>query len=147
MTARSPRYLLDTNILLAYIRANQTARNVEATYGLTAGTSPADLPLISIVTEAETRALAIRLHWGAAKVAYLNQFLRRLETVPINSQALVDAYVQIEVYSLNIGRPLGSKNDLWIAATASVTSATLLTTDRDFDHLHPRFLTRDWIAP
>jgi len=28
------------------------------------------------------------------------------------------------------------KNDLWIAATAHVSNAILLTTDRDFDHLN-----------
>ena len=27
------------------------------------------------------------------------------------------------------------KNDLWIAATASITKTILLTTDNDFDHL------------
>jgi len=32
------------------------------------------------------------------------------------------------------------KNDLWIAATASVLEATLLTTDFDFDHLKGVFL-------
>ncbi len=32
------------------------------------------------------------------------------------------------------------KNDLWIAATASVLSATLLTTDNDFSHLQDYFL-------
>ena len=39
------------------------------------------------------------------------------------------------------------KNDVWIAATAAVTGATLLTTDRDFDRLTPQFLTRVWIDP
>lgn len=29
------------------------------------------------------------------------------------------------------------KNNLWIAACALATGATLLTTDKDFDHLHP----------
>ena len=33
------------------------------------------------------------------------------------------------------------KNDVWIAATASVLDATLLTTDNDFDHLNKEFLT------
>jgi tRNA(fMet)-specific endonuclease VapC len=33
------------------------------------------------------------------------------------------------------------KNDIWIAATASVLNAVLLTTDNDFDHLHDEFLT------
>jgi predicted nucleic acid-binding protein len=33
-----------------------------------------------------------------------------------------------------------SKNDLWMAATASVLDTTLLTTDNDFEHLHNEFL-------
>ncbi len=33
------------------------------------------------------------------------------------------------------------KNDLWIAATAFVYDAALITTDNDFDHLHSVFLT------
>jgi len=33
-----------------------------------------------------------------------------------------------------------SKNDLWIAATASVLNATLITTDKDFSHLENIFL-------
>jgi predicted nuclease of predicted toxin-antitoxin system len=32
------------------------------------------------------------------------------------------------------------QNDLWIAATAWVTKAALITTDSDFDHLHRVFL-------
>ena len=28
------------------------------------------------------------------------------------------------------------QNDIWIAATAHVSQATLLSTDRDFEHLH-----------
>ena len=31
------------------------------------------------------------------------------------------------------------KNDVWIAATAHVNGAILLTTDNDFDHLTPLF--------
>lgn len=35
------------------------------------------------------------------------------------------------------------KNDLWIAATAYVTGATLLTTDADFDHLPTELFARE----
>jgi tRNA(fMet)-specific endonuclease VapC len=31
-------------------------------------------------------------------------------------------------------------NDLWIAATASLLGASLMTTDADFDHLNDVFL-------
>ncbi len=39
------------------------------------------------------------------------------------------------------------KNDLWIAATANATGATLLTTDSDFDHLSPNFIDLIRIPP
>jgi tRNA(fMet)-specific endonuclease VapC len=45
-----------------------------------------------------------------------------------------------------MGTPVG-ENDTWIAATAHVTGARVLTTDTDFDSLDPTFLARDWIDP
>jgi tRNA(fMet)-specific endonuclease VapC len=33
------------------------------------------------------------------------------------------------------------KNDLWIASTANVTNATLLTIDSDFDHLDGKYIS------
>ena|GEM_PF-5103103 len=57
-------------------------------------------------------------------------------------------YAEIDAYSQGKlkERPLGTtprnmgKNDLWIAASASVLNLTLVTTDQDFDHLSPSFL-------
>lgn len=37
------------------------------------------------------------------------------------------------------------KNDLWIAATASAFGITLVTTDKDFDHLNGVFLEVKYI--
>lgn len=76
----------------------------------------------------------------------MNNFLGQLVIVPIAQSQLVSAYALISDYCRRNGAAL-SKNDLWIAATANVTRATLLTTDKDFDPLTPVFLDRDWIAP
>jgi len=92
------------------------------------------------------RALALRLSWGAAKVQRLNQLLSLFIIVPLPYRNIIDAYAQIDHYCVQNGLVVG-KNDLWIAATANVTGATLLTTDRDFDPLHGLFLQRDWIDP
>ena len=80
--------------------------------------------------------IAARNGWGAAKTRRLNTLLGYLMAVPIPYGAVMDCYVQIDDYSLANGRQMG-KNDLWIAATARATGATLLTTDRNFDHLAP----------
>ena len=59
-------------------------------------------------------------------------------------------YAEIDAFSLgkDKARPLRSgqtarvmgKNDLWIAATASVLNTVLLAIDNDFDHLSSVFL-------
>jgi predicted nucleic acid-binding protein len=38
------------------------------------------------------------------------------------------------------------KNDLWIAATALATKATLITTDKDFDHLQNIYFPVDFLT-
>jgi tRNA(fMet)-specific endonuclease VapC len=63
-----------------------------------------------------------------------------IETFDLSSYALIDTY------SRNMGINMG-KNDLWIAAAAHTTGATLVTTDRDFDHLHTKFIQRLWVPP
>jgi predicted nucleic acid-binding protein len=52
----------------------------------------------------------------------------------------------IDAYCESIGHRMG-KNDIWIAAAANVTGAMVVTTDKDFDHLQPDFLTVHWIDP
>jgi tRNA(fMet)-specific endonuclease VapC len=39
------------------------------------------------------------------------------------------------------------KNDLWIAATASLLNLKLVTTDGDFDHLDSSFLSLHKVLP
>ena len=53
----------------------------------------------------------------------------------------IDAFSQgkltnkkLKMSSRNMG-----KNDLWIAATASILNAKLITTDKDFDHLDKEY--------
>lgn len=136
-------YLLDTNILLAYVRQGLLFAWIEAQYALT---TSAPTPSISIVTQGEIHALALRLAWGAAKQQRVNQLLNLFVAVPLPFGGVIDAYARIDHYCVQNGLVVG-KNDLWIAATAHVTGATILTTDRDFDPLHGLFLRRDWVDP
>lgn len=69
-----------------------------------------------------------------------------LTIVPIPYKGILAAYVEIDDYSRRRGRVMG-KNDVWIAATAKVEQATILTTDRDFDHLHPHLIMQEYIDP
>lgn len=126
------KFVLDTNIILAYIRQSTTFQNAENLLRLTA--DDAQL-IVSVVTVGEIRVLAHRNGWGEKKIAQLNRFFEEtllVLDVNIGAPELINAYVEIDGFSN--GRSMG-KNDLWIAATAVVTDATLVTTDGDFDHL------------
>lgn len=61
-------------------------------------------------------------------------------------EAIYQAYEAIDTYSLANGRRMG-KNDIWIAATAKAAGIVLLTTDKDFDHLHPSIIKRNYLDP
>lgn len=126
-----------------YVRGSALALRVEAVHNLL---SSSDRPVISVVTEAEIRTLARELGWGEHRQQRMEDLLARFIAVPIPFANIIEAYVEISEFSRRTGRALG-KNDLWIAATARVTGATLLTTDRDFDHLDPTRLSRVWIDP
>lgn len=135
-------YLLDTNILVHYIRRDDLGQQIEAVYGLLV--TPI-VPLLSIVTEGEVRSLAIQWSWGAPRLQQLNFLLSLFSVVSLDYNGLISAYAVIDAHSKSIGHAMGT-NDVWIAATAHVTGARLLTTDHDFDHLIPGFLSCDILA-
>jgi tRNA(fMet)-specific endonuclease VapC len=139
-------YLLDTNIIVAYLRNNLTAEIIDKTY------SPLKKefkPSISVVTLGELKSLALKNNWGNRRIENLEELLEEIIIVDINAEDILQKYAEIDAFSqgrLNsrvsnfTARNMG-KNDLWIAATVSVLDAVLLTTDSDFDHLHEEFLS------
>ena len=141
------KFVLDTGIILGYVRGAGYAEYVEKNFG---PFSPPNIPLISVVSKGEIYSLAIQFGWGAKKLQALDELLRKLPLVDINDERIIREYANIDAYSLgrHAARPLPTgerarvmgKNDLWIAATSSVLKATLLTTDHDFDHLDGVFL-------
>jgi tRNA(fMet)-specific endonuclease VapC len=138
------RYLLDMSIVLSLIRANPLGRWLEATYRLS--DAPAN-SLVSVVTVGELMSFAYQAKgWAQAKRTRYESLLRELVWIDINDAAVLDAYAQIDGFSISTGRTM-SKNDVWIAACARVAAATLLTTDKDFDHLHGTWIDRIWIDP
>jgi tRNA(fMet)-specific endonuclease VapC len=83
---------------------------------------------------------------GPREIALLHALLLELVIVDINREPIIDHYVEIDHRSRSVGRKM-NQNDLWIAASAAATGATLLTTDRDFDHLDPSIVRSVWIDP
>jgi tRNA(fMet)-specific endonuclease VapC len=125
--------VLDTNILVYWLRGKAAGQTLRASYGL--GTRR-PRPVVPVVVKGEIRSLALRLGWGEAKLALLDALLGDLLTLDISSDEVLTAYAHIDAMSCARGRRMG-KNDLWIAAIALVLGAVILTTDADFDHLHP----------
>ena len=138
-------YLLDTNIILIYIRDLWTRDHIENKYDPFGNQNN---PIISVVTVGEIKSIARRNYWGKAKVSLLNEILNNLIITDINVEDLVEMYAEIDAFSqgkikekpLELSARNMGKNDLWIAATAAVTKSKLLTTDHDFDHLDETYL-------
>ena len=136
-------YFLDTNILVHLIRRDALGQYLINNYSLY---SLDPRPLISDVTEGELRSLAIQWKWGQQKREQMEFLLSYFWRIAINTPDVFEAYAAIDAFSESIGTSMG-KNDVWIAAAAQTLQALLLTTDKDFDHLHPIYLSRDWIDP
>ncbi len=136
-------YLLDTNIVVALIRGNPLGQRINAQYKLQHNLYRC---LVSVVSVGELIALGRAFGWGRQKLSKLRGLLEELVWIDINSWDILEAYGEIYDISNQSGRSMG-ENDIWIAATAKVTGAVLLTTDKDFDHLHGEHLTRIWIDP
>lgn len=132
-------YVLDTNIILLYLKDHPTKTLIEETYG---PFLPENNPIISIVTVAEIRSIAAKNNWGEKRIKIVEEFMNELIVVEIRFNDLINAYAEIDAFSQGKlkDRPLKvtarnmGKNDLWIAATAHVTQSKLITTDRDFEH-------------
>lgn len=124
-------YLLDTNVLVAIIRAGRLGQYIDTTYQPRKAKFK---PLVSIVSVGEIYSLARQFEWGAKKTSEITKLLDNLVVEDINAPEILSAYGEIDHASRIIGRKMG-KNDVWIAATCKVSGATLLTTDGDFDHL------------
>jgi tRNA(fMet)-specific endonuclease VapC len=137
------RVLYDTNILLQILRQSDSVERLQAHLG-----SNYLQEYISIVTVAEIRSLAIQFSWGQKNIQRMGEFLSAIPILDINSPDILDRYVEIDCYSKRKHPNLSSdfaaikmgKNDLWIAATASVYECGLLTMDKDFQHLNIKFV-------
>lgn len=136
-------YSPDTNILVHHARNSSLYQRIAAQFGLLSNNSK---PLLSVVALGEIKSLTEQLGWGNARKQRVDDFIAQCAIVQLNYPGLIEAYVAADVESRRVGRKMGD-NDLWIAATARVMGAILLTTDKDFDHLHPTFIVREWIDP
>lgn len=140
MVAASTSYVLDTGVALVLARGGALASRIAESFGLR---RVGVRPLLSIVSHGELRALAKRRAWGTDKQRALDKIISCCVTVEL-SGPVIDSYVDLLIAGLDAGAGIG-QNDLWIAATARAAKATLLTLDKDFDHLAGLWIDRHYI--
>lgn len=138
------RFLLDTNILLGFILEASWAVRARTEFDLSGQET---IVFTSIVCHGEMLALAEKRGWGRNKRDRLEEVLAEIPTLDIGKPAILAAYGLIDAWThgKTVASPRNhpppkpavpmSKNDLWIAATAHVSQAVLLSTDKDFTHL------------
>jgi len=138
-------YLLDTNIIVTYVRDTDVTRRLEDQLNLLTGGHNL---IVSVVSIGEIRSIAKQNNWGDKKITKLENIVSGFLITDINLETIIERYAEIDAYSQGklkgekvdfSSRNMG-KNDLWIAATASIFDLELITTDRDFEHLNPRYL-------
>ena len=141
------KFVLDTGILLHYIRESPLSHEIEKTHQLMSQDS---IPIIPVVVLGEMEGFMQRQSWGEKKITYLKKLLKKMPVIDIHGkdETLLKTYATLRNYSKNalpgkkLGRSIGiGQNDIWIASIAKVSGAELITTDSDFDHLNGEWLT------
>lgn len=141
------RYLvLDTCAVIHIIRQDKKGKDC---LNWINSLNPQPIQVISIVTKAELLSFSVIAGWQTNKTKFLDDFLKGVTYVDIlnTDKDLLDNYKLIDCYSKNKLPDLSGnykngshnnmgKNDIWIGATAVTLNATLLTADKDFDHLN-----------
>jgi tRNA(fMet)-specific endonuclease VapC len=139
------RIVLDSCILVHYLTKNTISEEIEKDLQITASDC---VPVISSVTKGELISFAKQRNWGKNKLETLNMLLNNAIIIDIaskdmdlmNHYAFIDSFSKRKITNeegdlLNGSAVKMGKNDLWIAATAKVIDAPLVTTDKDFLHL------------
>jgi predicted nucleic acid-binding protein len=125
-----PTYLLDTGILLHWVRGSKVATVLDGQFHLLAANFR---PLICEVSLGEIEAFARSERWGEQKRNKLKELKKELIAVDISDARVIDAYADLSSLARSNGWAIfHGKNDLWVGAATRFAGATLLTADKDF---------------
>ena len=149
--------IYDTNVLLQILRDDRSISKLQTIHNLYDVEES-----ISLVTVAEIRSLSMQFQWGAIRRAKMETSILGLDVLDINVPEIIERearhqggrYVEVDRHSKgkhltrtsNFSAIKMGKNDLWIAATASVYECKLLTMDLDFGHLRDEFVDVAYIT-
>ena len=142
--------LYDTNILIKIVRDKSTTERVRKLVN-----PRNELEYTSLINKAEILSIAMQNNWGLTRRNRLEKLFNEIVVVDISGEQILNSYINIDAFSQGkypLVKLSGSaknmgKNDIWIAATASVFDLLLITTDKDFDHLEGVLLNRVLFDP
>jgi tRNA(fMet)-specific endonuclease VapC len=114
-------YILDTGILVGYIRAAGYAEYIEEKYSVS---QPPNIAIISVVTVGEMLSLALQLGWAKRKREAMKSLLGIFPSIGISDDRIIGRYAEIDAFSQGkhplknlpegmTSRNMG-KNDIWI---------------------------------
>lgn len=134
--------VLDTSVAVDVARNNRLGQKILETYLLRNRT---DRPLISVITMGEMLGIAKAQEWSSDKTQVLHELLSEF-VKPELTPEVIEAYAELVALCRQQNHTMGQQNDMWIAATAKVTGAVLLTGDSGFNWLNSQFIRVEYIA-
>lgn len=120
-------FLLDTNAVSDLVREHPAA------LARLAGLGAADVLSVCTIVRGELLFGIERLPQGKRRNELYQKVLSVLATLPCHAipGPAADEYARVKAASLSRGLSL-DENDLWVAATALILGATVVTRDRDY---------------
>lgn len=100
------RYVLDTNILLHYLRESDLSVRLDQQFGPL--NSSENEAILSVVSVGEIRAIAKINRWGKKRISKIEALCEELLITDIYSEDLIERYAEIDAFSQGRldGRPL-----------------------------------------
>lgn len=134
--------VLDTSVVVDIARNNRSGQAILETYSLRSRT---DRPLISVITTGEMLGIAKAQEWSSDQTEVLHGLLSEFVKLELTPE-VIEAYADLVALCRRQNHTMGQQNDMWIAATAKVTGAVLLTGDSGFSWLNPQFIRVEYIS-
>lgn len=137
------KFLLDTGMLVGFVRKAPWYLWAKSEFNLG---GPEATVFTSVICQGEILALAEKLDWGTNRKNDLKKIMSDFSALDIGKQPVLNAYAMIDAWTRGCDThpdqlpppksvlPM-AQNDLWIAATAYESKATLISTDKGFNRL------------
>lgn len=134
----APLYLLDTNLVGSFVRANPPEVKVRLMK------EPMENLAVSVITAAELRYWVSRRPERSRLRVLIDDFLTKVQALPLELNA-AEIYGELKCQLLRMGKPI-AELDLLIACQALSLKITLVTHEQAFRQI-PGLVTEDWVDP